>query len=485
MNRFCIVLLLLCAFAAGARGDFPKGYYDRANGKRKAELKASLHDIIRTASVLGYGSGSGKTWSGFYVTDRTADNYCVDRYSPNKRQFTSAGTPPAGMNIEHSFAKSWWGGTQVQAYFDLFNLMPSDSEANSRKSNYAMGEVVSVSHDNGSIRIGKCREVTNNVWEPEDRWKGDFARTYMYMVTCYSDLTWRSNGLDQLENNEWPTFNDWTMDMVLRWSRQDPVDEIELARNEAVYGIQGNRNPFVDFPNLCEYVWGDSVDYDFKVDGSATVAPADEVVLFGEELTSGLGAFADVKADGTPGSIWRSDSRYGAVANAYSLGKVADNYLVADIDLTDCTSATLTFTHQTGYNAGVDVRDTYFSVLVTDDYSGTPAETSWEVLDAAFPAPPSSGWTQAVESGKVSLSTFAGRLICLAFRYTSTADACYGWEVRDVKITGTPVRTGIIGDVVPLRPDAAGGRVYDLTGRRVSPSRVRGVYLMNGNIYIR
>ena len=98
---------------------------------------------------------------------------------------------------EHSFAKSWWGGSEVQAYFDLFNLMPSDSEANSKKSNYAMGEVTrNISYDNGSIKIGNCNEVSNKVWEPEDKWKGDFARTYMYMVTCYSDLTWRSNGLE-------------------------------------------------------------------------------------------------------------------------------------------------------------------------------------------------------------------------------------------------------------------------------------------------
>ena len=488
-NLFVFSILLTVVLPVFA--DFPEGYYDTANGKKKADLKAALHEIIRTASVLSYGGGSGSTWSGFYVTDRTSDNYCVDRYSPNKRQFTSATQAPSGMNIEHSFAKSWWGGTQNQAYKDIFNLMPSDSEANSKKSNYAMGEVTSQTWTNGSIKIGTGDEVSNKIWEPADNWKGDFARTYMYMVTCYSDLTWRSNGLDQLENNQWPTFNDWTTEMVLRWSRQDPVDEIEIARNEAVYKIQGNRNPFVDFPNLCEYVWGDSVDYAFYVDGATTVLPDDggteseTVILVDEALTGGLGIFRDVKSDGTAGTIWRSDSKYGAVANAYSSGKVADNYLLADVDLTDCTSASLEFVHQTGFNKGVEVRDKYFSVLVTDDYSSSPEETAWESLDANFPAPPSSGWTSTEKSGTISLDDFAGRQITLAFHYISTSSACYGWEIRDVKVSGVRAGASEIDDVMSNYPATLDTKAYDLTGRRVNPMKAKGVFVRKGRLYIK
>ncbi len=269
-TKLLALLPLLYTCNLFAQTGIPEGYYSTASGKSKAELKSALHSIIRTASVLEYGSGNGRTWSGFYLTDRNEDNYCIDRYSTEQRKFTTTNSAPSGMNIEHSMAKSWWGGSKNQAYKDLFNLMPSDQGANSAKANYAMGEVTSASYDNGSIKIGKGTRVSNKIWEPEDKWKGDFARTYMYMVTCYSDLTWRSNGLDQLENNQWPTFNTWTQEMVLRWSRQDPVDSLEVARNEAVYGIQGNRNPFVDFPNLCEYVWGDSTEYAFYPDKSIT-----------------------------------------------------------------------------------------------------------------------------------------------------------------------------------------------------------------------
>lgn len=483
---FLVILSVLFSFSQFSFAGFPEDYYVEAGGKNKSSLKLALHEIIKEAEVLDYGKGEGGTWSGFYVTDRTEDNYCIDRYSTNKRQFSSTTAAPSGMNIEHSFAKSWWeGGERMQAYFDLFNLMPSDSEANSKKSNYAMGEVVrNISYDNGSIKIGNSNMVSNRVWEPEDKWKGDFARTYMYMITCYSDYTWRSNGLDQLENNHWPTFNEWTREMVLRWSRQDPVDEIEIARNEAIYEIQGNRNPYVDFPNLCEYVWGDSVDYAFDPNTSVRTGQVSKVLLLDESLTDGLGIFSDIEADGTEGSLWRSDSQYGAVANAYNVGKIADNYLMADVDLTACKGATLTFDHQTGYNVGVEVKNEFFYVLVTDDYSDSPQATAWETLDVEFPLPPSSGWTKAVSSGSVSLDAYAGRKITLAFRYTSNAEACYGWEIRNVKVMGTLVSTGIDDALAPA-VNVKTSKVYDLSGRRVDATHAKGIFVLDGNKYIR
>lgn len=482
--RSFVYIFISCFLTQAVVADIPEGYYSKANGKKSAELKAALHEIIRTASVLNYGKGEGATWGGFYITDRTSDNYCVDRYSSNQRQFTEANKAPDGMNIEHSFAKSWWvGGESMQAYFDLYNLMPSDSEANSKKSNYAMGEVTQVSWTNGSLKIGKGENVSNNIWEPEDKWKGDFARSYMYMVTCYADYTWRSNGLDQLDNNEWPTFNEWTRELVLEWARQDPVDEIELNRNNAIYEIQGNRNPYVDFPNLCEYVWGDSTGYAFTTDDTEIV-PEETIVVVDEAMTNGLGIFRDVLPDGAPGSLWKSDSSYGATANAYNSGKVADNYLLAEVNLTSIKDATLEFTHQTGYNAGVEVGDSYFFVLVTDDYNECPMETAWESLDVEYPETPTNGWSQAQSSGSVSLNAYTGRQIVLAFRYTSNSDACYGWEIRNVKITGNPIETGI-EDVVDAPSGLVTGKVYDLTGRRINLSNAKGIYLMNGKKYIR
>lgn len=273
MNRtyrnLTALVAFLCCFSVWA--NIPLEYYKSVNGKKKAELKTAFRNVIKKATVLDYGSGADHTWAGFYQTDRFNGNQVRDRYSYGVFYFPSNHVNAAsGMNIEHSFPKSWWGGNTNQAYKDLFNLMPCEVSINSAKSNYAMGVVTSVKTNNGCTKVGKgsAGSKTANLWEPADEWKGDFARSYFYMVTTYSDLTWTGEGLTMLEQDEWPTLQRWAYELFLKWNRQDPVDDIERQRNEAVYGIQGNRNPFVDFPNLAEYIWGDSVDYAFDINGS-------------------------------------------------------------------------------------------------------------------------------------------------------------------------------------------------------------------------
>lgn len=258
-----------CCITIAAVAEVPLSYYSNTNGKKKSDLKAALFSIIQPKKTLTYGSGAGHTWQGFYSTDRMPNGEVRDRYSNDHRYFsqTSPYAAVSGMNIEHSFPKSWWGGTTNNAYRDLFNLMPCEAKINNSKSNYAMGVVTSVSTDNGCTKVGKGTTkpgTTKSLWEPADKWKGDFARAYMYMATTYSNLTWEGEGLTMLENNNWPTLQPWAYTLLLQWNSDDPVDEIEIDRNEAVFGIQGNRNPFVDFPHLAEYIWGDSVNVAFN-----------------------------------------------------------------------------------------------------------------------------------------------------------------------------------------------------------------------------
>ena len=92
------------------------------------------------------------------------------------------------------------------------------------------------------------------VFEPDDRYKGDFARTYFYMACTYQHYHWRHTYM--LTNNDWKTLNDWSIDLLCRWARNDAVSDKEVDRNDAVQKCQNNRNPFIDFPELFEYIWG-------------------------------------------------------------------------------------------------------------------------------------------------------------------------------------------------------------------------------------
>ena len=485
-----------------ALAGIPKGYYAAANGKKKAALKAALHDIIRplAENELTYGSGAEHTWSGFYQTDRGDDDLVIDRYSYDKRYFpsnyTNSYSAISGMNIEHSFAKSWWGGTNNEAYKDLFNLMPCEQSINSSKSNYVMGTVTTVKTSNGCTKVGTgptSSGSTANLWEPADEWKGDFARDYFYMVTAYSDLTWTSAGLTMLQNGDGggPTLQEWAYTLLLKWAREDPVDEIERKRNEAVYGIQSNRNPFVDYPNLAEYIWGDSVNFAFNVDTSQTDGDDDDptpvfATLVDLSMKSGLSPFYVRTSEGEEGQVWTSSTDYGAVANAYTIsGKTADEYLLLDLDLRMMVGAVLTFRHATGYNKNIEVKDTYFQVLVSYDYDGVPEDATWRLLDADFPAPPStSSFSKYVSSGDISLAACCGRKATLAFRYTSNSSACYCWEIQDVKVTAYEVPDLLAAPFAyeqeaPLPCGTQDGQAYDLMGRRV-PEGTKGLIIRNG-----
>lgn len=143
-------------------------------------------------------------------------------------------------------------------YTDLFHLYPVSGYVNSRRNNNPFGEVADPEETfTGGSKLGKCTfpGYTGTAYEPLDEYKGDLARTYFYMATCYHDsiASWES---DMLAGNNTDDFSEWAKELLLKWHRQDPVSEKETRRNDSVFVLQGNRNPFIDYPELVEKIWG-------------------------------------------------------------------------------------------------------------------------------------------------------------------------------------------------------------------------------------
>ena len=284
-----VTLLPLCQSSAITRQQLAN-YASSLKGLKDANLKSALHTLMQPKKVLGYGNGSGNTWSGFYKTDRNPEtNECYNRYSSAKFYFDTPYNNQAisGMNIEHSFPKSWWGGAENSAYKDLYNLYPSDSKANSSKSNYPMDDV---DGEGEYDIIGTGANINSKAWEPGRTFKGDFSRSYMYMAVTYSNLTFVKTGLQTMANEAYPGLKPWASTLYRQWSKGDKVDKMECDRNNAVADIQGNRNLFVDYPFLAEYVWGDSVNVAFDPYSSITTASDD----------SRYGSFTPTPDDPTP-----------------------------------------------------------------------------------------------------------------------------------------------------------------------------------------
>ena len=254
----------------GASAAIPDDYYSSLNGKSGQALKDAIHELAIRHTTLSYGS----LWAYFAETDcRDDDNSKVwDMYSDKTYYFRGGTSGVYGMHKEHSLPKSWWGGydeTQGYAgYTDINHLYPSDGDANMAKSNHPLGEVSTASFDNGVTKVGSPKTGqgggSNSVFEPDDCYKGDFARTYFYMACAYQNYTWKYTYM--LTNNSWKSLNDWSIDLLCRWARNDAVSDKEVSRNDAVQKHQNNRNPFIDFPELFEYIWGNRQGEVFYVD---------------------------------------------------------------------------------------------------------------------------------------------------------------------------------------------------------------------------
>lgn len=244
-------------------GPMPGNYYQLAQGTADSTLKNHLGAIICCGKRYRYGSGSKKTWDAFWYTDRdTNTNQVLDMYSNNVRYF-NPDKPTASVaefDIEHMLPKSWWGGDVNPAYCDLFHLVPGDYSANRSKSNHAPGIPSDSTFNNGSFVTGSGSAYgLTRVFCPEDAYKGDFARAYFYIATCYGDsLTWLTTGEPgiAMTNEGWQEFRPWLRDLLVAWHRLDPVSEKEKDRAIEVNKIQGNRNPFIDYPELVEFIWG-------------------------------------------------------------------------------------------------------------------------------------------------------------------------------------------------------------------------------------
>ena len=258
---FSLFLLLFVTF-----GQIPSHYYSNAEGKTQEELRTALYEIISNGYVM---RTYAQLWTDFKTTDMRPDGYVWDMYSNcefvfGEHQDTGTGGTAECQfyNREHSLPNSWFGGVNnVPMYTDLFHLYPTDKYVNNKRDNYPFGETnnPNSTFGNGS-KLGSCSfsGYSGVVFEPIDEYKGDFARTYLYMATKYLDknFTYDLGAVTFSYDNSTCDLTEYAVNLLLKWHRNDPVSSKEINRNNAVYTIQYNRNPYIDYPIMVEHIWG-------------------------------------------------------------------------------------------------------------------------------------------------------------------------------------------------------------------------------------
>ncbi len=286
---FCSVFPLMSLLAGNVTtpANLP-AYYSSLDGKSGSELWSAVHSVAKTgySTSISYST----VWTVYQTTDvyptgheragKIWDMYgeCYFIYSTN--QCGSYQKECDCYNREHSIPKSWFGGSESANTpgSDVFHLVPTDGKVNGMRSNYAFGEVNTAtwSYNNSKLGTPKSVVISNSmlgttytatvsgkVFEPIDEYKGDFARGYFgtllhwagdYQAFTTDDGAKMFSGTYTAEGR-WG-LTPYGIALLLKWHRQDPVSQKEIDRNNGIQQTQGNRNPFIDYPDLAEYIWG-------------------------------------------------------------------------------------------------------------------------------------------------------------------------------------------------------------------------------------
>ena len=271
-------------------------YYVDIEGKFGATLKTALNKIIKNHTDVGYGG----LWRIYKETDYK-DGKVWDMYSTCNWTYSSDQCGGGGYsdvcdcyNREHTIPQSWFD-EKTPMKSDAFHVYPTDGKVNGIRSNHPHGETNASPIGGkalGKIGSSSVSGYSGTVYEPDDEYKGDIARTYFYFVTCYED---KLSGFDKnnvLTGDTYPSLTYWFYNLMLDWHREDPVSKKETDRNEAVYKHQKNRNPFIDYPELAEHIWGNKKSEAFYFNATAIddvqMPKYDVVVTDGRVLVSNL-----------------------------------------------------------------------------------------------------------------------------------------------------------------------------------------------------
>lgn len=235
----------------------PIGYYDSLEGKSGANLKQALQDIIANPDVV-HAQNYGDIETILKIADQNPLNnnevwMMYVEQSRSKFDYQTTGINTGKWNREHIYPQSRGGFTDgtsstadgidvwlptnandlLAGHGDAHHIRAEDGPENSLRNNKDYGEYLGPTGTKGS-------------------WHGDVARSLFYMAVRYNGLSLVNGNPD---NSTVGQLGD--LALLLQWNKSDPSDDFEMNRNNYIYTWQINRNPFIDYPELADYIYGE------------------------------------------------------------------------------------------------------------------------------------------------------------------------------------------------------------------------------------
>ena len=398
MKKIYSTLLLLVVTAAIAQ--IPSGYYATSTGTGYT-LKTQLYNIIKGHTDPGY--------AGLYTTYQTSDRdyyyendgTILDMYSEKPTgtdpySYGAGTTQRCGTysvegdcyNREHIIPQSTFNSAAPMVS-DAHFITPTDGKVNGQRSSYPHGNVATASWTslNGS-KLGSSGTAgyTGTTFEPIDEFKGDIARMYFYFATRYENtVAGYSYAMFNGTSNQ--VFTTAFLNLLITWHNQDPVSAREIARNNAIYNSQNNRNPYIDHPEYVQVIWNST---------------------------------ADAQAPTTPTNLVAS----GTTSNSVSLNWTAstDNIGVTGYNVYINSALNTTVTGTTTTITGLAASTAYSFYVVAKDAAGNSSASS-NAVNATTAA--GTSITYCASQGNSTADEKIGKVVFGSINNTSTGTAGY------------------------------------------------------------
>ena len=471
-----LLIAISAVFALGVFAQGPNGsntYYKNADGLSGEGLKTALSKIIcGSLDAVGYNSLDEK----YKITDKRADGTLRDWYDNTTKYNWTSG----GWNKEHLVPQSWFKEASPMKS-DIVHVVPTDSELNNTRGSDPLAEVGNKANDcpNGSYCLwGSCKTpgYSGKVFEPNDEIKGDIARIYFYMATCYEDviLNWKGkttastayNVLDFSGGSKYQPFKQWYIDMLLRWAKEDPVDEIEIARNNGVKQVQNNRNPFVDYPGLEQYIWGSKKNDSFSY--SNYVEPTEYVIEYGSSGSGTGGNTGDETGGGEQGSETPENATI-ALNNTFFNCSYSGSINSSDSQDLVGTQNGITVNYSLSSGANRYCNDSQIRLYQNNTLTVSVGEGT--ITKIEFELAASTSKTLSASTGTMNGLVWTGNASSVVFTVKSGSG---NMQIKNIKLT-VSVPSGING--VKTNP-YNGQQMYNLKGQRVKRPG-KGIYIKN------
>lgn len=370
--------------------DAATDYYSPITATGGNALLGQVHDLITTTHKKYTSYDDCKNPAYVKQTDPGTGGALMEFYAQANLSSTWQSGATGTWNREHvwcqSLSNGLWGTSGGGA--DLHHIRPTESRVNSARGNNKYGEVSTKTEvwyrDASGTSIALAGYNSGGVFEPKDSVKGDVARIVMYVYThynTYANVYGTTNGSGsyfgtlKFTNIMSASSESAAISMLLDWNKKDPVDQIELTRNEAVYAIQGNRNPFIDNPDYADAIWGDGsigggTDPSVELK-SLSVTPSTCTLYMGKTQTLSVAANP---SNASASVTWTSSNN--TVATVSSTGTVtAKSVGTATITATSTKNPSITATAQVTVE-----KPSFTSITITRgsfSASGSYAFHSW------------------------------------------------------------------------------------------------------------